>query len=164
LVGTQRSFCEACQLPRRAVHQIGQRRCGATDQDRADRARPLTVTLECRDRPALPDRREQRASRPIAAVRDPQWTPGQRERVALPRAVVEPEPGDRQDVRRARVQEKGVLQVDRADRPALRAEPALVRDRPAIESPQRLGDFPERWSAGTRWTAQILSITCLTTV
>jgi hypothetical protein len=90
--------------------------------------------------------------------------PGQGERVALPRPVVEPEPGDREDVGYLGIEDERVLQLDRADRPALCPEPALARDRLAVEIPERPRDVAERGAAGCRWTAQILSITCLTTV
>ena len=108
------------------------------------------------------------ASRARAAPSPPTATrngrPVSDERVALPRPVVEPEPGDRQDVRRRRVEDERLLEVDRADRPALRAEPALARDRLAVEARERPRDLAVRASRGSRWIAQILSITCLTTV
>jgi hypothetical protein len=67
-------------------------------------------------------------------------------------------------VRRIRVEDERVLQLDGADRPALPTEPALAGDRLAVETRERPRDLAVRASRGSRWTAQILSITCLTTV
>ena len=142
--------------------QRGQRGCRAADQDRAHR--PCRIAPERGDGPTLGDRGEQGTGRAIATHGDPQRAPGQHERVALPRPVVEPEPGDRQHVRRLGVEDERLLEVDRADRPALRAEPALARDRLAVEAAERPRDLAVRGSRGSRRTAQILSITCLTTV
>ncbi len=126
--------------------------------------RPCRIASERGDGPTLGDRGQQGTGRAVATDRDPQRAPGQREGVALPRPVVEPEPGDRKHVRCLGVKDERVLEVDRADRPALRAEPALARDRLAVEASERPRDLAVRGSGGSRRTAQILSITCLTTV
>ncbi len=142
--------------------ELGQTGRGTTDQDRPHLA--IGFARERRDRPSLGDGQQQGPGRPLPAGGDAQRATGQDEAVALPRAIVEPEPGDREDVRRRRVEDERILQLDRADRPALRAEPALADDRLAVETRERPRDLAVRAPRGSRWIAQILSITCLTTV
>jgi hypothetical protein len=67
-------------------------------------------------------------------------------------------------MRRRRVEDEGVFQLDGPDRPALRAEPLLGDDRLAVEIRERPRDLAVRAPRGSRWIVQILSITCLTTV
>jgi hypothetical protein len=61
----------------------------------------------------------------------------------LPRAVVQPEPGDREDVRRRRIEDERVLQLDGADRPALCAEPAVGGEGLAVETRKCPRDLAE---------------------
>jgi hypothetical protein len=72
------------------------------------------------------------------------------------RPVVETDRGDGQDMTRREVEFEGVLELDRADRPTLGAEPAFGRDGFPVEAREGGRDLGVR--------AQILSITCLTTV
>ena len=164
LVGAERAFGDGRELIRQGRRELSADRPSRTaDQDRA--APGLGCSRgERGDRPSLGDGEQHGPGRALATRGDAQRAPGQDERVALPRPVVEPEPGDREDVRRRRVEDERVLELDRADRPALRAEPALARDRLAVETRERPRDLAVRAPRGSRWIAQILSITCLTTV
>jgi hypothetical protein len=63
---------------------------------------------------------------------------------------------DGQDVRRVAVEDEGVVESDRRDGPAVTAEPALGGQGFPVEPAER------RLDVGVG--AQILSITCLTTV
>jgi len=64
-------------------------------------------------------------------------------------------------VGRARVEDEGVIERDPGNGPALRPEPARARDLRSIEALEREGYLGP---IGSPWEAQILSITCLTTV
>ena len=114
-----------------------------------------------RDRPALGDRHEQRAPHSVAVAGRAQRTAGEGEGVSLRGPVVQLQPRDRKEVRRTRVEDERVLQFDRPNDPALGAEPARGGQPVSIELREGPGDLgPGRSRRG----AQILSITCLTTV
>jgi hypothetical protein len=59
--------------------------------------------------------------------------------VALP--VIERQPRDGEDVRAARIELEGVLELDRFDRPTLGPEPALVRQLVAVQPRERGRDL-----------------------
>ena len=61
----------------------------------------------------------------------------------LRRSVVKLYPADRQDVRRPRVQDKGLVQGDGANRLPFRAEPASSRDLGSVEAFKGPRDVPE---------------------
>jgi hypothetical protein len=63
-----------------------------------------------------------------------------------------------------RIEDESLDELDRFDRPTLAPEPAFAGDRLAIQVTERPGDLLERRRAWRLGSAQILSITCLTTV
>ena len=86
---------------------------------------------------------------------------GQGERVTLDATVVQPQTSDGQDVRRARIKDEGGLELRRLDGVPLGPEPACAGELLPIQ----VGEDPRDLRAGrSLGAAQILSITCLTTV
>ena len=131
LVGAERALGERsrCRRSRRARPRAARR--GPRPAGRRGRPRPVRaagvgcrVAAECRHDPSVRHRDQQRPPGAVSGFGDPQRAAGQRERVALGAPIVEPEARDRQDVRRALVEDERRLELDRFDAATLRPEPA----------------------------------------
>ncbi len=120
------------------------------------RGRVLRDHGQGRDDPPLPHRDAQRPPRPVAGHGLTERRPGEREGIRLATAVVEGQRDHGQHVRPGLVQDERLVEGRPDDRATLRAEPASVPDRLEVEPPDGGLDLRAR--------AQILSITCLTTV
>ena len=140
-------------MPASPGDELGQGRGRPADEGGPNRTRsaaPVAVGSEARDRPALGDGDEQGAPGAVAVAGRPQRPPGQRERVALGRPVVQLEAGDGEDVRRAGIEDEGILEDDPRHGPTLGAEPAGGRQVPAVETGKGGLDRPPGELAGDR--------------
>jgi hypothetical protein len=113
--------------------QIVERGRGPADQHGRRRGGWVIPARERSDRPAVGDGDREAAPRAVARQRFPKRLPGEGEGVRLPAPVVERELDEREDVWRRRVEDESFLERSTADRPALRAEPALVGDGAVVE-------------------------------
>ena len=136
-----------------ARHEFWQRGGGAADEDGRGWGVRVGIHREGGDDPPLPHRDPECPPHSIAGHGLTHRLPRERERVVLARAVVEGQRDHGEHVRRRFVEDERLVEGRDVDRAALRAEPASLRDRLEIETPDRGLDLCARAQTAAAVTA-----------